>query len=156
MKGTLKYYWLLRSLKYTWNFVIRNFLKYAIFLCWKVSIPFIKTELCLTLLIPYCIILCIPRNQRVVKTGIFAIQTKVHLLQEWFQVASFQKTQSKTKYRSSLIYNGVTSQQAHYSWKYHKLKTHLFHPTYQTPQHSPAYLQLAQNTYISLELLKLI
>ena len=42
------------------------------------------------------------------------------------------------------------------SWKYHKLKMHLIHLTYQAPQLSLAYLKHAQNTCISLQLGKII
>lgn len=59
-------------------------------------------------------------------------------------------------YRPSSTYDGVTSQQNHYEWKYFKMKMHLIHLIHQTSQLSLGYLKHPQNTYISLQLGKII
>lgn len=59
-------------------------------------------------------------------------------------------------YRPSSTYDGVTAQQNHRKWKYCKMKMHLIHLTYQTSQLSLGYLKHPQNTYVSLQLGKII
>lgn len=59
-------------------------------------------------------------------------------------------------YRSSSTHNGVIAQQIHHKWKYCKMTMHLIHLIYQISQLSLACPKHAHNTYISLELGKII